>query len=322
LTYPIFSSHSKGNFYASGQHLQELINTTSKDQHLLTSTDIDGADAMNYDSVKKMSTSTVVQCLTKVAASEGTRLYLDILRNVLEAFNEKLVTLEERIEKIWFATFCLRGWKNWLSEQHEFSMDNFITQNAYVCIELNAHNLLNLIVKLRESDNEPLCNILHCQSQTCETFFRMLRSMTSTLCTVVNFSVRDVLNRIRRIDIEMDLTSKLGGTLTMYGRKAVQESHSIALPEEAEILKIVELAHTRAKLALRRIGIQSNCRVTQLSGEYIDTIIDDPDKENLFYDETNVSKISENIMDDISVIVNNSGSTLNLPKEHDISGKI
>jgi hypothetical protein len=309
-----------GDFYASGQHLQELIDTLSKDQHLLTNTDIDGSDAMNYDSVQKISSPVVVQCLTKIAASEGTRLYLDILRNAIDSFNEKLISLEERIDKIWFAVFCLRGWRRWLTEQEGFTMQHFITLNAYVCIELNAHNLLNLIVKLRSSGKGNLCNILHCQSQTCEQFFRVLRSMTSTLCTIVNFSILDVLNRIRRIDIEMDLTSKLGDTLTMYGRKNIQESHSIVLPSNDEILKTVECAYERAKEALRNVGIRSDCRVTQLSGEYSDTLIDDPDDRNILCDAV-VPEVSENIVDDLSLIVNNSGSSLHLPRIDDIQGK-
>jgi hypothetical protein len=279
---------------------------------------------MNYGSVEKIVSSDVEKCLINhVAASEGTRLYLKCMRNVLSAFNDEHLTIEERVHKVWYAVFFLRGWKNWISMQqsNEVTMENFTTQNAYVCIELNAHNILNLIVKLRDENNETFCNILQCQSQTCEMFFRMLRSMTSTLCTVVNFSMLDVLNRIRRIDLEFDLTSKLGETFTMPVRKHLQKAISTKLPSNSDISKIVEQAYQSAKEDLEIVGITCNCRNTQLSGEYLDSI-DEFSNSDLLCDTDDTSSIAENIVDDLRVIVNNCSDTLNLPKVENITGNL
>jgi hypothetical protein len=79
--------------------------------------------------------------------------------------------------------------------------NNFITSNCYTCVELNAHALVNIICNFR--DNPLLTNEMFLpylfSSQPCEKIFRTTRSMTSTLSTVVNYSIKDIMQRLDRI---------------------------------------------------------------------------------------------------------------------------
>ena len=73
--------------------------------------------------------------------------------------------------------------------------DNFLTSNCYMCIELNAHNLIKLVKNFQElPDYQPEMFVLaDCSSQNCEKLFRSARSLSSTFSTVINFSTKDFI---------------------------------------------------------------------------------------------------------------------------------
>lgn len=50
-------------------------------------------------------------------------------------------------------------------------------------------------------------------SQVCESIFRAVRSFTSTFCTVVNFSILDILNRIRKIQLQNEIINVSNGKI-------------------------------------------------------------------------------------------------------------
>ena len=62
--------------------------------------------------------------------------------------------------------------------------NNFITNNAYMCVELNAHALI-----MRVQGNFDCESFLPwlLGSQSCEKTFRTDRSMTSIFSTIINF---------------------------------------------------------------------------------------------------------------------------------------
>jgi hypothetical protein len=78
----------------------------------------------------------------------------------------------------------------------------FITKTAYLSVELNAHNLLYIIllVKQKKLPKEAL-NIYLFNSQSCESMFRNARSLSGTYSTIINFTVADFLNRSQKISI-------------------------------------------------------------------------------------------------------------------------
>ena len=79
----------------------------------------------------------------------------------------------------------------------------FITRPAYLSVELNAHNLLYLVllVKQKHLPKQALENIPIFNSQACESLFRDARSLTGTFSTKVNFSVKNLLRRSQKLSI-------------------------------------------------------------------------------------------------------------------------
>lgn len=134
---------------------------------------------------------------------------------------------------------------------------NFITYNTYACIEINGHSLLNIINQLRNDDSQNLFCPWLFNSQTCESFFRALRSMTSTFSTVVNFSILDTIHRIRRIDMQTDIVTNLGRKGYLFRNKhSSNESTYIDLPSLQDIEEIVLNARHDAKISLLDMGMQ------------------------------------------------------------------
>lgn len=101
---------------------------------------------------------------------------------------------------------CLRdtAMKNIKCQKHIDK--NFITSNTYTCIEINAHGLLILVEKLRETNQfTPWL----CSSQPCKKIFRQIRSMTSTFSTIVNFNLMGILRRLNRVQILNEISTDL-----------------------------------------------------------------------------------------------------------------
>ena len=65
-----------------------------------------------------------------------------------------------------------------------YSMENnFFSLNAYLCIEINAHAIILLIMRLR--NRKELFKPWLTGSQSCESYFRTARSCTPTESTQV-----------------------------------------------------------------------------------------------------------------------------------------
>lgn len=200
-----------GKFLVSVAHLKVLIDSLSKDKHLLTETDINPTDKMNSRSVDKIIHEKVTDLLEKhVTDSDATVAYLKIIRYILESFSKNNLSVSERIYKIWFSTLFIRIWKCWIAQETSYTTSqNFITNNCYNCIELNAHGLILIVKKFKNEDRENQFIPWLMNSQSCEKLFRTLRSMTSVFSTVVNFSMLDVLRRLSRINFLNDIITDL-----------------------------------------------------------------------------------------------------------------
>lgn len=151
-----------------------------------------GTDKMNFDAIDKMSSACVTDLLLKNEETKATGQLLIITRYILDSFLNKSISVKERVYLIWYAVFFLRFWRAWIIEQKDLSLSkNWITLNIYTCVELNAHGLMIMIERHRNTP-KLICPWLY-SSQPCEKFFRQTRSMTSTQSTVVNFDLLDLL---------------------------------------------------------------------------------------------------------------------------------
>ena len=134
-------------------------------------------------------------------STSGTAVYLALMHHIKECFFNKAISPATRLYLIWKVVFFMRIWRTWLECNELSESDHFITNNAYVYIELNAHMLLNLVYNYATKTFPIEClRVWMPGSQSCEQLFRLLRSMTPTFSTVVNFSMKGILEKIHKLE--------------------------------------------------------------------------------------------------------------------------
>lgn len=243
-----------GQYIASSTFLRLLIEKFDKNLHFLTFSDLDLKDKMNFRAMEKMCDEKVLTLMAKqFPDSKATVTYLLMAKLSVNAFIDESLTPEQRLENIWEAVLFFRYWLDWLKTEGYSTTKNFITQNAYICLELNAHAMIQIIRFCRDNNKSDLFLPFLFQSQTCESFFRQLRSMTTTQSTVVNFSMLDLLHRIKRVDMQADVILKLDKTYdfpraqrtTAKTYEYAQNNH-LCLPSDSSIEEIIEKARLKA----------------------------------------------------------------------------
>ena len=196
-----------GNFLVSCGHIHSLIKTVSKDKHQLTPSDLFSKDKMNLKSVPKICDPIIARLLFEnVPGSEGTAAYLKVMYFIIQSYLSVALIMTDRIYYLWYAVFFLRYWRAWIVENKFSVTSNFITTNTYLCVELNAHCLLNAIFQCIKTKSCSTFLPWQFGSQQCESFFRNLRSMTSTYSTVVNCSLLEAIYRIKRLQFLADIS--------------------------------------------------------------------------------------------------------------------
>ncbi|CAF4009907.1 unnamed protein product [Rotaria magnacalcarata] len=211
-----------GNDNISMAHIEQLINNNNytKLDHGLTISDINPKDRQNYNSCIKLISDDVINLLNDSVDSNGTIVYLTLLKMIIKAYIDKTTSIRERIQSAWCVVFVCRLWWSWLEKTSTLKLSKtgqrknerktkinkyFITRPAYIyiSIELNAHNLLYLVllVKQQHLPKQTLINIHLFNSQPCESLFRDARSLSSTFSTMVNFTVKDFIRRSQKLSI-------------------------------------------------------------------------------------------------------------------------
>lgn len=252
-----------GNKRISIDHLKTLIEKESKDKHKLTISDLDAKDRMNFASVEKICNDSILKLLEKsIPNSEGTCLYLKILNWSIYSYIDPNLTAIERVYKIWYAVFILRIWRSWIMKTKQYTLkNNFITLNCYTCIEINAHHLIKIIIQLRELNREDLFLPHFFSSQTCESFFRQIRSMSSTYSTVVNCSMLEILHRLRRIQLQIDIITQESNKVIFprfeNKKPMIVRNETLSLPTKSEIFKTINSALANAVEDIKHLGISN-----------------------------------------------------------------
>lgn len=253
-----------GSKIASVSHLKILLNLVSKDVHGLVYSDICPDDRQNYDSLKKIMQSNVREALHEhIFDSEATVEYIRICSEITSSLYEGDLSPIERIIRIWRATFFLRVWRMSVMHGEESSKglkisENFITQNAYACIELNARNLVILIKRFR---NQNLGNFFIptlFNSQPCEETFRKLRSMGTINYTKINFTLLELMHLVGRVEVMNDIIFfKLADVNVEFPRNRINKSkfNEFELPCDVQIENAIELAKENALTDARKFGI-------------------------------------------------------------------
>lgn len=177
-----------GGYVAGSHHLRTVQFTYYKDKHGLRERALDCKDKQNYDAVLHIIRAS--ELLNNIPDATGTKCYVEVMQCVVESYLNKSLDPVTRIEKIWYAVFFLRYWRQWILLCPQYTLkDNFITNNAYICIELNAHALIMFLMTVRDNCDDSAFLPWRLGSQTCEKAFRAARSMTSTFSTIINFGM-------------------------------------------------------------------------------------------------------------------------------------
>ena len=253
-----------GNYLAGLHDLRMIQSVFGKDQHGIRERDINHKDKQNFDAVLRLTSDSVMTLLSQIPDAKGTRAYLTVVKHVMDSFLDKGLDPLSRIEKIWYAVFFVRYWRWWLTHHPNYTLgSNFITQNAYVCIELNAHALIVFLMKLRDSNcDESFCPWM-LGSQSCERIFRTARSMSSTFSTIINFGMLGLLRRLHRLHTQICLEAESERTGIKYPSVEAHKSKDgcnkqvqhDSLPCNEEILKSVEKAKKLAQEMMETLGM-------------------------------------------------------------------
>lgn len=196
-----------GNYCVTPTFVQDVINNVSKLKHGLTQSDLDPKDKMNFQAVLRLIDERVLAQLRKIPGADATELFLCLMGDTLDSYLQPHMPPLERIFKMWRVTFFLRLWRQWLIEEDHELERCFITPQTYLCIELNAHAIVQAVVTMRSCPCRMIPHLF--SSQPCEKCFRAARSLTSTFATVVNFSLLQMLSRLRRIELQTVIVDAL-----------------------------------------------------------------------------------------------------------------
>lgn len=229
------------NCYIQVQHLEEILEKYTKDKHQLTVSTLDPTDRQNFASVQRICDQKVINLLKNVENSEATQTFLEIMAAVIDTFGPTDILPLDRIERIWHALFIIRIWRQYIVSHKDTKLrDNFLSQNCYSCIELNAHGVVLLMLYLKRNNMSQYFLPFLLNSQPCEGFFRQIRSFTSTYSTIANCSVKEIVGRINKIQMQRDISfrSDLQFPRAYNSKFAMKNIHN--LPSEEEIIERIE----------------------------------------------------------------------------------
>ncbi|CAF3439445.1 unnamed protein product [Rotaria socialis] len=207
-----------GIFTVSVKHLYQLIKTKNKIDHNLSKSDINVRDKQNFSSCQKISDDKVLNLLLLNDHYKATFNYLLILNLLIVAYTQTKVCLSTRIYYAWIVLFFIRLWRIWLyktKKKRKASTGNkkrneqsyFITSNALMSIELNAHCLIYVYLLIEQKlVPASTANCIHLfSSQPCENVFRDARALSGIYTTRINFTMKQFLQRINKLNALTEL---------------------------------------------------------------------------------------------------------------------
>lgn len=248
----------------SVSHLKMLLTDAPKELHGLTASDINPYDRQNYAAFEKITGNRVLKALEKyVADSEATIMYLKLAGSIVRSYNDVKLSPLERVYCIFHPLYFFRAWKKWIVGQVDddgstlYDVEaNFITHNAFDCLELNAYNLLHLITKFRDAKEPQLFLPGLFNSQGCEHTFRHFRSMSTANWTKINFTFYELIHMIGRMELKSEIENSKLLDIINFPRLHKPEKHTVFdLPADEEIKKVLDKAYKDALFDAAEVGM-------------------------------------------------------------------
>lgn len=251
-----------GNKIASVSHLKLLINLVSKDIHGLVYSDICPDDRQNYDSLRKIMEPKVGVAMEEhIIGSEGTIEYIRICHEITSSLYDDDLSPLSRIFQIWRSTFFLRACRLFITQSTDKNIklsENFISSNAYMCIELNAKNLIIITKHFRNEGLKKYFIPTIFNSQPCEETFRKMRSMGTINFTKINFTLLELFHLIGRVELLNDIMYfKLAGVDIHFPRDPLKKTkeNKFDLPSDSDIEKTIAEALVAAVGDAKKFGM-------------------------------------------------------------------
>lgn len=252
-----------GLYFISIEHLRTLLSVQRKDKHLLTVADLNNSDKQNCRSAQKICDEKVRNLLKKyVKDSDATATFLKVISDVTGSFKDKRLSPIDRLEKMWRSVFLVRIWRSFLLNHEKFTLkDNFMSPNLYYCIELNAHSLIFILMYVKKNNLTHLFLPYLLSSQPCEAFYRNVRSLTSTNSTVVNFTTKEILYRISRVQLLNEISNDAEPGFIFPKSLSSTRGHShttyseIDFPTDDMIIRTLQKCERLAIAEAKKIGL-------------------------------------------------------------------
>lgn len=127
-------------------------------------------------------------------------------------------------------------------------------------LELNAHALL-AFMKYCIDNNTPEQFLISClSSQPCEDLFRQLRSMAPVEQTIVNFNIKELSEKLKRLQMKTNIMYRHSNSINF---PAMARHHGprvpvVSLPTIEEIKNTVKKAMDSARSELLSVGIEGD----------------------------------------------------------------
>ena len=182
------------------------------------------------------------------------------MRKIRDATFNKAISPLKRIYLIWYSVYFLRIWRTYLLKEGYIETEHFITQNSYLCIELNGHTILNTVINVVKGIF-PVCALRFwlAGSQSCEQKFRLLRAMTPTSSSIINFTLKGVLHRLHKLSYLSFCKASDDIVFPRVQRKNLQlneeTENTFKLPTLQDILDCVENSKADAINVAKLCGI-------------------------------------------------------------------
>lgn len=253
-----------GNYYIKIEHLHYLIKNT-KDKHMLTASTLDPEDRQNYSSVERMCNERVINLLkTQVKNSMGTATYLELLRYIVDSYVDIGLSPLQRVRKIWYALFVIRIWRDYIKSHPNFSItDNFMSTYSYSCIEMNAHSLVLIMLYLKDKNMPNLFTPQLYNSQVCEETFRQIRSFTTVYSTVANCSIKEIIGRLDKIQLQNDISLNSNFLFPRSKSRPTTTDLEVILPTKEEICCEIEKCKLDAIKFSEQMGLVQSKNVNK-----------------------------------------------------------
>lgn len=122
---------------------------------------------------------------------------------------------------------------------------------------MNAHAIVTFLKDCRDRNAPEQFIITYLSSQPCEELFREMRSISTTNQTVVNFTIKEFTEKLKRIQMKSTIMYRNKNTIRYPALQRLQSKRDVltSLPSDEDIQAAVMKAHSTAQEAMLGMGI-------------------------------------------------------------------